>query len=64
MQRILIVNDHYSCILHTPLYYLCQQSIKNLADDVKYKLANPQNQFNGEDFFIHRKRNNLFTEMC
>jgi len=47
MQRILIVNDHYSCILHTPLYYLCQQSIKNLADDVKYKLANLQNQFNG-----------------
>ncbi|CAF1180009.1 unnamed protein product [Adineta steineri] len=46
MQRILIVNDHYSCILHTPLYYLCQQSIKNLADDVKYKLANLQNQFN------------------
>ncbi|CAF1212894.1 unnamed protein product [Rotaria sp. Silwood1] len=46
MQRIITLNDHYSCIPQTPLFYLCQQRIKNLADKIKPKLADQQNQFN------------------
>ncbi|CAF4639261.1 unnamed protein product [Rotaria sp. Silwood1] len=51
MQRIITLNDHYSCIPQTPLFYLCQQRIKNLADKIKPKLADQQNQFNGLMFF-------------
>ncbi|CAF1416941.1 unnamed protein product, partial [Rotaria sordida] len=48
IQEIIILNDHYSCILQTPLFYLCRQRIKNIADDIKFKLIHQQNQFNEE----------------
>ncbi|CAF3853687.1 unnamed protein product, partial [Rotaria sp. Silwood1] len=46
IQGILTINDHYSCVLQTPLFYLFQQRIKNLTDDIKFKFAHQQNQFN------------------
>ncbi|CAF1665696.1 unnamed protein product, partial [Didymodactylos carnosus] len=47
MREILTLNHHYSCIPQTPLFYLCRQHIRSLADEIKLKLANQQNQFNG-----------------
>ncbi|CAF3815136.1 unnamed protein product, partial [Rotaria magnacalcarata] len=44
MQGMLILNDRYSCVPQTPLFYLCQQRIKTLADEIKSKLANQKNQ--------------------
>ncbi|CAF3231564.1 unnamed protein product [Rotaria sp. Silwood2] len=46
MQRILTLNDHYACIPQTPLFYLFRQRIKNLADEIKSRLADQQNQLN------------------
>ncbi|CAF5120241.1 unnamed protein product [Rotaria sp. Silwood1] len=43
MQRMLILNDHYGCIPQTPLFYLFRQRIKNLADEIKSRLADQQN---------------------
>ncbi|CAF3853458.1 unnamed protein product [Rotaria sp. Silwood1] len=50
MQRILTLNDHYSCIPQTPLFHVFQQRIKILADEIKSKLVNQQNQFKGMIF--------------
>ncbi|CAF3324909.1 unnamed protein product [Rotaria socialis] len=44
MKRMLTLNDHYSCVLQTPLFYLCGQCIKNLSDDIKLKLAQQLNE--------------------
>ncbi|CAF4039893.1 unnamed protein product, partial [Rotaria sordida] len=49
MQPILTLNDHYSCVPQTPLFYLCRQRIKSLADEIKSTLANQQNQFNEQE---------------
>ncbi|CAF3150845.1 unnamed protein product, partial [Rotaria sp. Silwood2] len=46
MQDILRLNDHYSCIPQTLLFHLFRQRIKTLADDIKSKLANKQDQYN------------------
>ncbi|CAM4822618.1 unnamed protein product [Rotaria magnacalcarata] len=46
IQGILTLNDHYSCIPQTPLFHLCQQRIKILADNAKIKLAQQQDQTN------------------
>ncbi|CAF1388354.1 unnamed protein product [Rotaria sordida] len=53
IQEIIILNDHYSCILQTPLFYLCRQRIKNIADDIKFKLIYQQNQFNEQVDDLH-----------
>ena len=37
-QGIIQLTNHYSCIPQTPLYYLFQQRIKTLADDIKQTL--------------------------
>ncbi|CAM2729399.1 unnamed protein product [Rotaria socialis] len=51
MQRILTLNDHYGCIPQTPLFYLFRQRIKNLADEIKSRLADQQNEVqNGLEF--------------
>ncbi|CAF4666384.1 unnamed protein product, partial [Rotaria sp. Silwood2] len=44
-QGILTLNNHYSCIPQTPLYYLCRQRIKSFADEIKFKLVHRQNKF-------------------
>ncbi|CAF1142456.1 unnamed protein product, partial [Adineta ricciae] len=39
------LNDHYSCILQTPLFHLLRQRIRNLAGVIKSKIVQPYNRY-------------------
>jgi hypothetical protein len=55
-QGIFQLTNHYSCIPQTPLYYLFQQRIKILADEIKQTLRFKQNEYQGLNHTLKTKK--------
>ncbi|CAF1602249.1 unnamed protein product, partial [Didymodactylos carnosus] len=49
MREILTLNHHYSCIPQTPLFYLCRQHIRSLAN-LKFGKSTKSIQWFDRDF--------------